>query len=61
MTKVKNYGGGGGLSKHRTSGKTPKSPKLRYKMMLEAQRNEKKGRPPLESDSVSELFKRKAK
>lgn len=57
MNKVRHYGGGGGLSKHRKSGKTPKSPKLRHKLALEAQKNERKAPPPLPHKDVRELFK----
>lgn len=46
-----------GAHKHATSGKTPKSPKLRHKLMLEAQRNERKAPQPLPYDSVDKVFK----
>lgn len=34
------------LSKHRKMGKVPKSPKLRHRMKMEAERNEKKAPKP---------------
>lgn len=61
MTKPRNYGGNAdlGMSKHRKSGRTSKSPKLRYKLMLEAQKNEVKAKPPLEETNVHNLFRSK--
>lgn len=58
-SKPRNYGLSGGLSKHRTSGKTVKPPKLRYNMALEAQRTEIKAPPPLPYKSVSDVFRDK--
>lgn len=56
-SKQSEYGGSGGMAKHRKSGKAPKSPKLRMKMQLEAQKTDIKGLPSLPYGNVSELFK----
>lgn len=45
-----------GMSSHRKSGVAPKSPRTRFKMMLEAKKNEVKSKPPLEYDDVKKLF-----
>lgn len=56
MTEKGNTGGMG-ISKHRKSGKAPKSPKLRHKMKMEAEKLEKKARKSdLKSQIVGELF-----
>lgn len=43
------------MSKHRKSGKSPKSPKLRHKLALEATKNERKAPKPLKQQ-VKDLF-----
>lgn len=53
-----NYGGAGGMSKHRKSGKTSKSPRLRHKLALEAAKNERKAPPPLPETDVHKLFEK---
>ena len=56
MSKATKGMGLGGMSKHRKAGKTTKSPKLRHSMMLEAQKNERKGAKPLPFGSVQDAF-----
>lgn len=57
MSKAtKGMGMSGGLSKHRKAGKAPKSPKLRHRLELEAQKNERKAPTPLTETSVKHLF-----
>lgn len=46
-----------GMSKHYRSGKTSKPPNIRHRMMIEAQREERKAPPPLPYESVSDLFR----
>lgn len=53
---VGGYGGKGGMSKHRKSGRTTKSPKVRMRMELEARKNERKAPKPLPYDKVEDLF-----
>lgn len=48
---------GGGLAKHRKSGNSGKSPKLRLRQQMEAQAFEIKAPPPLPYKNVSDVFK----
>jgi len=45
------------ISKHRNSGVAPKSPKIRHRMRLEAEKQERKAKESLPFSSVQELFK----
>lgn len=49
---------GMGMAKHRKSGHTSKSPKLRYAMRLEAERDERKDRSRIHDPKqpIEELF-----
>lgn len=48
-----------GVQKHRTSGIAPKSPRLRYQMKLDAERDEKKRQKSVcKYSSVSEAVRR---
>lgn len=51
--------GGMGIAKHRKSGHTTKSPKMRHAMKLEAERNERKDRTRIKEpkNKVKDLFK----
>ena len=49
-----------GLRKHRTSGKSGKSPKARLAMKMEAEKNEKKKRKTKTYNSVEELMRKEA-
>lgn len=50
--------GGMGTSKHRKSGKAPKSPKHRHRAKLEAERNERKAKPSTcKASTVAEALK----
>lgn len=53
--------GGIGSHKHGTSGRAPKSPKLRLAMRLEAQRQVSKAKPKPMQESVRDLFHPQAK
>jgi hypothetical protein len=63
MSKIKSYlsgNGGMGSTKHGKSGFCTKSPKFRFNMKLEAEKNENKPKPTnCVFGSVSELFKKK--
>ncbi len=59
LAEMKSGGGGMGVSKHRKSGRSPKSPKLRNHMKREAERNEKKAKSQkLRFSSVREALER---
>lgn len=52
--------GGMGMGKHRTSGKSPKSPKLRHALKRQAEMNEIKAKPTnCVFTNVSDVFKGK--
>lgn len=57
MSLGKTKGRSGGMSKHRKSGSTSKSPKLRHIMAIEASKNERKSPSPLPNKAVKDLFK----
>jgi hypothetical protein len=50
--------GGMGNHKHGTSGRAPKSPRLRHAIKLDAERNERKAKKPLPYGSVKDVFER---
>jgi hypothetical protein len=47
-----------GNHKHGTSGRAPKSPRLRHAIKLDAERNERKAKKPLPYGSVKDVFER---
>ena len=51
---------GMGMSKHRKSGHTTKSPKFRFQQKLEAEKNERKDNTRIKDpkSSIKELFKK---
>jgi hypothetical protein len=51
--------GGMGSRKHGTSGVAPKSPGMRHRMKLDAEKNERKAKRPLPHKSIRELFREK--
>jgi hypothetical protein len=50
--------GGMGSHKHGVSGRAPKSPKLRHRMKLDAERQDRKAKPSAcTASSIAELMK----